>query len=115
MIKVSTAIARATVKAMLTALIVILYILLLLAAIVAAMAFVVWSFNEHRIANKYRYLIKLHEASRDEEPAAAGWKVTYKEGNKTQTITVQGANESEAMRALLTQKVRYDKIISIER
>ena len=72
-----------------------------------------WAIKEHRVANKYRALVK--EANTHN--TGTKWTLVYKEGKVQHTVTLDAApNEPEALvlkRALATYNIRYDKFISL--
>lgn len=59
-------------------------------------------------AAKYRHLVALAK-----NQVMTGYSIVYKIGRKTETIDVEGNNESEAMKDLIKKGIRYDKIVSL--
>jgi len=84
-----------------------LIILVLLGAV--TIGFITWAIQEHQAASKYRMYEQVIERSKHvEQPAQPAqpsgptlWKITYKEGRTTRTVTVPGATESLALRELV--------------
>ena len=76
------------------------------------LAFVVWAFNEHITARKYRHLVRLAKAQQTITPSSPSWTVTFKIGGKTETRVVSAITEEEALLVVAKSGVSYDKIIS---
>ena len=86
--------------------------------------FLGWVWHEHRLANKYRYLIELHKRIPAEElrgaynkgSAAPRWRITYRAKGKDATDTIEAESEAIAIREFTRSKsIGYGKIVKCER
>lgn len=73
-----------------------------------------WVVREHRLANQYRELLRLHKEGQNAPLGKGKWTMVYKEGGATRTIFLEGRSEAEALQsAVAKHMVRYDKIVSL--
>lgn len=104
----------------------------------AGIIFIVWAVREHLTARRHRRLIALYhelkrisptpsklpdwvrEAKAAEAPhifvnPSIQWEVVYREGKRKRTVLVLGKDESEAMREVGKQSIRFDSIVSLKK
>ncbi len=79
--------------------------LLMLAAIgFGGILFLGWLIREHHHANQYRQIARLQAMTPYRAPveiSVPGWKITYKEKGKTDSVTIPVATEGEALSVFL--------------
>lgn len=89
----------------------------MLGLIILGIALLPWVVREHILANKYRELIRLHNAMKlqgTDKDKFNKWKVTYKDGRATKDVLIEAPTESAALAAAI-KVIRYDKILSVTR
>lgn len=89
----------------------------MLGLIILAVAALPLLWREHRLANKYRELIRLHLALKSgaapTPSTGPAWAITYKQGKATKTVTISAPTEQLALlEACKTLQIRYDKVLS---
>lgn len=79
-----------------------------------AIAVGAWILNEHRLANKYRALVRLHLSTPLPSKQQTGWKFTYKDrkGKLVETV-INKENQGEATAEIV--RMGIVKIMSIEK
>jgi len=92
---------------------------LLFIGVVAVMfiAFIVWALHEHRLADRYRELLRLHKELKTNgslEPKSAHWAIEFKDGKIVKKVSSLKATEGEAVLEF-TRKYPHAKILSVSR
>jgi hypothetical protein len=106
-----------------------LAVLIMCGMLVAAVALSAWVWHEHTLANQYRAYAEIFkaEAMRIEKLASQPqaqptqpigppeWRIVYKVGKATKTVTLPGATESLALKALVKTEGAgiYSSVISV--
>jgi uncharacterized membrane protein YqiK len=96
---------------------------LIVIIVVGTLAFLAWVFWQYRQAEKYRYLIRLHNAIPKEELTSAyahtskapRFKITYKNGKKEETVIIEGKKtEGEALSEFMkSAQLANSKIVNL--
>ncbi len=93
--------------------------LMMLAIIGGVIGFCIFAFREHRTAQKYRYLIRLHNAMplanvHTSNARGPQWKVSYKEKGKIKNVTIEATTEGEALKKFTKEySVGYGNIVEV--
>ncbi len=94
--------------------------LMMLAIMGGVIGFCIFAFREHRTAQKYRYLIRLHNAmplaNAHTSMYARGpqWKVSYKEKGKIKNVMIEADTEGEALKKFTKEySVGYGNIVEV--
>lgn len=75
-----------------------------------------WVIREHTVAEQYRRLERMQAfAPPFSPPTQKGWKITYKDGRTTKSVTIDCANEEDALReVVLKLRVGPRDVLSTE-
>lgn len=103
----------------------VLALIMMFVIMVGAGAFLIWVIREHRLANKYRYLIRLRSQLSDEELRGAynkgctapKWMVSYKSRNgKIEQEKIEASSDGEAVgKFMAATKIGHEKIVKVEK
>ena len=91
---------------------------------IAGVLFLVWVFRQANQAANYRRLLLLHSLIPKEELAGAArahtsnaprYRITYKNGRKQESITVEAKSEGEALQKFMATPQGNGKIVNLEK